>query len=212
MLAKLNHALRRVRNKVARVALGLETAERRVKHHRRQRDRFRRLAKTKAADRAAKYLHRWQKRQGWLRDKHVFLQVVLDKRQRRKRKWLKEHPESTFPDHGLVELDGHQVAAWIAKILVAAREAGYWHGYVISGWRSRSYSRELCENMCGASSCPGRCAGEATNHVGIEEPEGATDVSDPAGLQRYCREHGLPLRGNGEVLPADTPHFSRAGN
>jgi hypothetical protein len=118
---------------------------------------------------------------------------------------------------GLVEFDGHQVPAWIAAILQAARTSGMWTGYVISGYRSPEYSEHLCIVMCGAPSCPGRCAGRSTNHScppsgrGVKY-EGAVDVSNPEGLRAYCRAHDEPLRGDGEVLPADLNHFSYVGN
>lgn len=114
-------------------------------------------------------------------------------------------------------LDGHEVPLWIAEILIEARNAGVWHGVVISGFRTPAYSEELCLDMCGAPSCPGRCAGRATNHscpptgTGVF-PEGAVDVTDYSGLREFCRTHNKPLRGGGEVLPADLPHFSHNGN
>lgn len=114
-------------------------------------------------------------------------------------------------------LDGHEVPIWIAEILIAARNAGAWKGVVISGVRTPQHSEELCLQMCGAPSCPGRCAGRSSNHAmpptGTgREYEGAVDVTDYVGLRNYCREHNLPLRGGGEVLPADLPHFSHNGN
>ena len=71
--------------------------------------------------------------------------------------------------------------------------------------------------MCGAPTCSGRCGGRFSNHAcppsgkGVKY-EGAEDVTDPAGLDRFCREHNKPLIGNGRVLPADLNHFSHAGN
>jgi len=118
---------------------------------------------------------------------------------------------------GLVAFDGHEVPAWIVAILSAARHDGIWHGSVISGYRTPAYSESLCYAMCGAPSCPGRCAGRATNHScpptyrGVKY-EGAVDVTDAPGLRSYCRLHNAPLRGDGEVLPYDTPHFSHEGN
>lgn len=212
-LSALNQGIRKARHKAARVVLGLETAERRVKHHRKQRDHFRAEGHPRKADRAARYLHRWQKRQGWLRDKHIFLQLVLDKRQRRKHKWLKEHPQDQYPSTGVVEFDGHQVAAWIVHdILAPARASGYWHGYVISGWRDPAYSESLCLNMCGRPSCSGTCAGRSSRHSQSVKPDGAVDLTDPAGAVRYARDHGIEFHGAGEVLPYDTPHCSTWGN
>lgn len=117
----------------------------------------------------------------------------------------------------ITELDGHDVPIWIAEILIAARNAGAWHGVVISGVRTPQASEELCLNMCGAPSCPGRCAGRSTNHAcpptGTgREFEGAVDVTGYTELREYCHAHAPQLRGGGEVLPADLPHFSHAGN
>lgn len=117
----------------------------------------------------------------------------------------------------ICEFDGHDVPIWIAKILTDARNSGAWHGVVISGVRTPQYSEELCLAMCGAPTCPGRCAGRSTNHAcpptGTGRPyEGAVDVTDYNGLREYCRAHAPELRGGGEVLPADLPHFSHAGN
>jgi hypothetical protein len=214
MLKTLTAKIRRTRHKLARTVTGLALAEQRIKHHKRQLHRFEEAGNAKDAARAHRLLLKWQKRQTTLRDRHVFLQGLLDKRVRAKRRYLKAHPPSTEIRPGVVEFDGKPCAEWIAKILAAARAAGVWGGYLMSGVRTSAESVGLCEDMCGATSCPGRCGGTASNHNCDEcgDGEGAADVTDPAGLQRYCREHGEPLRGNGEVLPADTPHFSRAGN
>lgn len=115
------------------------------------------------------------------------------------------------------ELDGHEVPIWIAEILIAARNAGAWHGTVISGVRSPAYSEELCLNMCGAPSCSGTCAGRSSNHAmppsgSGRAYEGAVDVTDYSGLRRYCEQHAPQLRGGGQNLPSDLPHFSHAGN
>lgn len=214
MLKTLNEKIRRARHKIARAVTGLALAEQRIKHHKRRLHNFEITDQTIDANRARRHLRDWQRRQTKLRDRHVFLQTLLDKRVRAKHRWLKAHPPSTEIRPGVVEFDGKPCAEWIAKILAAARAAGVWGGFLMSGVRTSAESVGLCEDMCGATSCPGRCGGTASNHNCDEcdDGEGAADVTDPAGLQRYCREHGLPLRGNGEVLPADTPHFSRAGN
>jgi hypothetical protein len=125
-----------------------------------------------------------------------------------------EHPPVI---EGLVTFDGHQLPGWIAEIDQKARDSGDWSGSVISGVRSPEYSEHLCIIMCGAPTCPGRCGGRFSNHAcppsgkGVKY-EGAEDVTDPAGLQRYCRAHNEPLHGNGEALPADLNHFSHEGN
>lgn len=117
----------------------------------------------------------------------------------------------------IVSFDGEQLPHWIADILTAARNSGVWSGECISGIRTVAESIALCEAMCGASSCPGRCAGAATNHTappthtGVPY-EGAADCTDPYGLEAYCRSHNEPLIGDGIVLPADINHFSHVGN
>lgn len=134
---------------------------------------------------------------------------------RKKIAWLKKHRDPG-PVPNLVTLDGHQVPGWIAQILKEARAVGAWHGSVISGYRSPAYSESLCRAMCGAPSCPGRCAGRASAHscppTGTGKPhEGAVDVTDPGSLESFCRRHGKPLYGGGYALPADLNHFSASG-
>lgn len=140
-------------------------------------------------------------------------------RLRKKHKWLEEHPDPKPAPAGgsWVMFDGHEVAKWIAEICQEARDSGDWNGTVFSGRRSPQYCRELCENMCGAPSCSGTCAGESSNHCGPpsfegKPYEGAVDVSDPQGLRSFCERHNKPLRGGGAVLPRDLPHFSHNGN
>jgi hypothetical protein len=132
-------------------------------------------------------------------------------------KELRYHHKHPPQIEGLVEYDGHQLPGWIAEINKEARASGEWKGGVISGVRSPEYSEHLCIIMCGMPTCPGRCGGRFTNHAcppsgkGVKY-EGAEDVTDPAGLQSFCRKHNKPLHGNGEVLPADLNHFSHEGN
>lgn len=230
-LEEINRRLKRAKHKLARAALGLETADRRIKHHRKMRDYYAKLAEQnpgsgqsqtaeRRRDKAAGLLHKWQQRQTELRDRHVFIQLVLDKRQRAKHKWLVEHKDDFPPAPAggeWVIFDGHEVPKWMAKINQEARDAGYWNGYVFSGRRDPVYSESLCQNMCGQPTCPGKCGGRYSNHSGPPsyqgvEYEGAEDVTDPEGLIRFCRDHNKPLRGAGEVLPADRPHCSHEGN
>jgi len=209
-LKQIKRKIRKARNKLSRVASGMAVAERRIKHHRQQRRKFPESAFPKQHERATKYLRRWQKRQSWLRDRHVFLQTLLDRRLRQKVKWLKAHPEPAANPSGLTWMDGHQVAGWIAEILLRARATGLWNGYVISGWRSAEYSEQLCFNMCGQPSCSGTCAGRNTNHTGINFPEGAADITDPDGLENAMDELGEDRLRND--LPADAPHYSNNGH
>jgi hypothetical protein len=129
------------------------------------------------------------------------------------------HPElKPIPgSHYKCWFDDHEVPIWLAEVLTRARASGMWKGVVFSGVRTPQHSEELCIAMCGAPSCPGRCAGRVSNHAcppsGEGKPfEGAVDVTDYVGLREYCRAHNEPLRGGGEVLPADLPHFSHEGN
>jgi hypothetical protein len=120
------------------------------------------------------------------------------------------------PVPNLVSMDGRQVPGWIAEILQQARSSGAWGGYVVSGYRSPSYSISLCYAMCGRPSCSGMCAGAASNHAappsGTGQPyEGAVDVTDPYNLRRYVESRGLPLVGGGAKLSRDHVHFSRTG-
>jgi hypothetical protein len=157
---------------------------------------------------------------GWARTHPPGLEdaAATADRYQAKAEWLAKHrdPEPAVKPL-IVTLDGKQVPRWIAKHLRAARAAGTWKGTVISGYRSPAYSEQLCLNMCGHPTCPGVCGGRNSYHAcpptgtGVAY-EGAVDLTDPAGFQRYCRAHGNPLHGNGEMLPADTPHFSRNGH
>ena len=152
----------------------------------------------------------------WARARGFWPQAKVYKK---KLKWLHEHRDPKPPPHTgpLTTFDAHTVPTWIASILQEARNAHAWSGSVISGYRSPAYSTSLCEAMCGAPTCPGRCAGANSNHscppthTGIPY-EGAVDVTDPYGLESYCRSHGKPLYGGGYALPSDINHFSHTGN
>lgn len=109
---------------------------------------------------------------------------------------------------GTVAFEGKAVAAWIHPWLVLSRKNG-WTGTVVSGYRSPPYSQSLCEHMCGAPSCPGRCAGVASNHSGTQYPGGAVDVTEYEQFGRIQRRIGSPLQNQ---LPATDPvHFSVSG-
>ena len=149
----------------------------------------------------------------WARARGFWPQAKVYKK---KLKWLRAHRDPKPAPGNLVEFDGRQVPHWIADILQSARSSGAWSGSVISGYRSPEYSTQLCINMCGAPSCPGRCAGANSNHscppthTGVPY-EGAVDVTDPYGLEGYCRRTGKPLYGGGYALPSDINHFSHTG-
>ena len=84
-----------------------------------------------------------------------------------------------------------------------------WPGELYSGFRDPAYSESLCLNMCGRPSCPGMCAGRASNHSQVGPPNwGAIDVKEYIAFGRACEAIGAPFRNN---LPADRPHRSFTG-
>jgi hypothetical protein len=128
---------------------------------------------------------------------------------------VKEWKRSRRPppsQNGLTILDGKQCAAWIAKALLRCRTnrgaAGRWPGYLISGFRDPLYSEQLCFRRCGRPSCPGTCAGRASNHSGIIYPRGAADCFLATLLRRVAASLGIPLINH---LPYDEPHSSATG-
>ena len=111
------------------------------------------------------------------------------------------------PASGIVTFDGVRCAAWIAEWLEKSRKAG-WNGRLVSGYRDPAYSESLCQAMCGAPSCPGRCAGRSSNHSGSVYPAGACDVSDYWTFAEIQPKIGSPLCNH---LPSDRVHFSVSG-
>lgn len=114
---------------------------------------------------------------------------------------------------GVVTFDGLPCAGWIAHELTRAREHG-WGGVLVSGYRTPQHSQDLCFAMCGAPSCPGRCAGLSSNHCcppsfKCQRPEGAADVTLYDQLLEILRRIGSPLKGG--MLPSDPVHFSATG-
>lgn len=135
----------------------------------------------------------------------------VEKARARKDELLQKLQDRHKPDGPTVEIDGKPVARWIAKWVLKARKEGLWHGYVVSGYRSPEYSTSLCEAMCGAPTCPGRCAGASSNHSGLKYPRGAVDVdlAHRAEFAAAMVKLGAPLK-NG--LPNSDPnHFSQSG-
>lgn len=112
--------------------------------------------------------------------------------------------------HGgdVVQWDGKPVVEWIAFWLEKSRKAG-WTGSVNSGYRSPEYSEQLCYQICGAPSCPGRCAGRSSNHTQKGYPNGAVDVSDPTTFAVIQKRIGSPLFN--ALGSADPWHFSSTG-
>lgn len=155
----------------------------------------------------------------------VALSDEMKRRQRRRReraermRHLHLHPPEDAD--GLATFDGKTVAAWFVgkstgpdgkqvNWLQRIRDHG-WTGTVVSGYRTPEYSEHLCYVICGAPTCPGRCAGRSTNHAQHGPPSwGAIDVSDYYTFARIAKEVGAPFH-NG--LPSTDPvHFSFPGN
>lgn len=110
---------------------------------------------------------------------------------------------------GVATYNGKQVAAWMVPWLKKAEQAG-WDGCLSSGYRTPQYSESLCQDMCGAPSCPGTCAGTSSNHSGKNYPAGAIDVCNPANFEAAgAKVKGFPLKND---LPADPVHFSFTGH
>lgn len=109
---------------------------------------------------------------------------------------------------GVAKFDGKDVAAWMIPYLKKSREHG-WKGSVTSGYRTPQYSRTLCQRMCGADSCPGRCAGVSSNHSGKAYPAGAIDVSDYTRFGEIQKKIGSPLKNT--IGSSDPVHFSVSG-
>ena len=114
------------------------------------------------------------------------------------------------PSSGVGTFDGVECASWLIPYLTWAREHG-WQGTLNSGWRSPEYSEQLCWKMCGAPSCPGRCAGRASNHSGSVKPRGAIDVTDQTRFGQLMAQCPLspPIFND---LPNDRVHFSATGH
>lgn len=116
--------------------------------------------------------------------------------------------------------DGRQVAGWMVGTrpgpdgkavnwLLRIKQTGHWAGQINSGFRDPAYSESLCYAMCGAPSCPGRCAGRSSNHSQTGPPNwGAIDVVDPAGFAAGAAEVGAPFHNH---LPIDPVHYSYTG-
>lgn len=127
-----------------------------------------------------------------------------------RRRHVKENRDKADKTEGVGTFDGRPCANWLIPYLEWARQHG-WRGGLNSGWRDPVHSERLCRAMCGAPSCPGRCAGRASNHVGHVKPSGAVDVSDYtnfATLMKRCPHSPSIFNALGAQDPV---HFSASG-
>jgi predicted chitinase/peptidoglycan hydrolase-like protein with peptidoglycan-binding domain len=129
------------------------------------------------------------------------------KRRRAQRKLARK---SSVDRAGVVQFDGHAVAAWIEPHLTWARANG-WKGTIYSGYRTPEHSEEICRQKCGAPTCPGRCAGRTSNHSGRVAPAGAVDVSDYATFGRLMTRSPHRPRLMNALPTTDPNHFSASG-
>lgn len=114
---------------------------------------------------------------------------------------------------GVTEFDGVPVAVVAVPYLKFARKSGVWKGHLNSGWRDPEYSEHLCYVMCNAPSCPGKCAGKSSNHVGITHDRFAVDVTDYVNFGKVMALPNAPH--NPRIFNAlgaqDPVHFSPSG-
>jgi hypothetical protein len=205
-MKKIRLALKRVRHKLARSVLGIPRTERRIKHF--EHTMKVHPAGSSAHQRARLHLEAARSNLKKLRNRHIYLQLLLKKEERQKHVWLKNHKDPGGPPTGFVTFDGHPCPKWIAIKLQAARDSGRWNGYAYSIFRTPEYCRQLCQGICGADSCPGRCAGVTSNHCCPptftgKDGEGAVDATDAGNLRIAT---GLQNH-----LPLDYPHSSKGG-
>jgi hypothetical protein len=121
------------------------------------------------------------------------------------------HTEEHHAHHtsGVGTFDGHAVANVAIPLLQWARRNG-WKGWLVSGYRTPAYSESLCYRMCGRPSCPGRCAGRATNHAWTIPSRFAVDVSDYVNFGRIIARCPLSPHIH-NALRNDRVHFSPSG-
>ena len=135
--------------------------------------------------------------------------AAMIKRGRQRRREQHERARKPVPG-GVTRFDGRPVANWLKPYLDFARENG-WQGTLNSGFRDPVHSEQLCFQICGAPSCPGRCAGRASNHSGNAKPKGAVDVSDFARFGRLMEACPLEPRIFNALGDRDPVHFSATG-
>jgi Putative peptidoglycan binding domain len=136
--------------------------------------------------------------------------AMLTRALARRAKQRKAAKASSAPRNGVATFDGRPVAAWLKPYLEWARQNG-WKGTLNSGFRDPAYSEKLCMSMCGAPSCPGRCAGRASNHAGSSNPSGAIDVSDYVTFGQLMRRCPYSPRIFNALGAQDPVHFSASG-
>ena len=136
--------------------------------------------------------------------------AMLARAAARRAKQRKKAKLSAATQTGTAMFDGRPVAAWIKPYLEWARANG-WKGSVTSGFRDPAHSERVCMEICGAPSCPGRCAGRSSNHSGSSKPNGAIDVSDYVTFGRLMQRCPYSPRLYNALPTTDPIHFSSTG-
>lgn len=134
-------------------------------------------------------------------------------KRRRAQRWrYRQQLLYSYVAPGVVRFDGVPVAKVAVKYLLFARAHG-WAGRLNSGWRDPAYSESLCFRMCGAPSCPGRCAGRSSNHAGKTSSQFAVDVSDYVKFGQLMARKDAPHdpRIYNALGAQDPVHFSPSG-
>lgn len=132
------------------------------------------------------------------------------RRTEQREEWRRQREKADEAD-GVTTFDGVPVAVVAVANLRFARRHG-WQGKLNSGWRDPAYSESLCYRMCGAPSCPGRCAGRASNHAGKTASQFAVDVSDYVRFGQLMARSDAPGPRIFNALGAQDPvHFSPSG-
>ena len=143
------------------------------------------------------------------------LALATRRRREQRRDWKRNHRISVRTT-GVGTYDGRPCANIAIRYLQYARSyrgpGRPWQGTLNSGWRDPIYSRKLCRIMCGRDSCPGRCAGTASNHVGTTAARFAVDVSDYVRFAEIMRDCPLQPRIFNALGARDPVHFSPSGN
>lgn len=204
----VQRALERIRHRLARLA-GAEKSRDGVTARRKRKYRALRDRLGDDHPRTRRALKRFRDSRD-LSERIDETQAVLRRRAHEKLDFLHRHSPPLDPDgDGLIQIDGRHVSEGVGREVLRVRKGGRWHGIVVSGFRTPEYSEGICIDMCGAPTCPGRCAGRGTRHAKKGGRDGAVDVSDFITFAAECRRLGSWLENH---LPRDLVHFSDIGN
>jgi hypothetical protein len=133
------------------------------------------------------------------------------RRRVRRRRWVAQNRVKSYVKPGVGRFDGRPVAKCAIPLLKWARDNG-WRGRLNSGWRDPKYSQSLCYAMCGRPSCPGKCAGMSSNHVGNSPSRFAMDVSDYVRFGQLMRQCPLKPKVHNSLGVRDPVHYSPSGS